>query len=240
MMHYSKQLGNPIIVALDGAGKDGAIEIIKELGRSVWGFKLGALLLRHGTSLIEEIRERIGSVNLFADLQFTGTPDFIREAVLSYSLYAGDIRYIVVSATSGPEGIRVAVKTSRISQILVGSVLDSLRISDVNYVFGTYLREEKTLQFAIMAKEERAHGIYCSAKDLEFLSQYSELQGFPKIVYGVRPTWDKKHGTHKFVMTPREAMERGATKFVIGGTIREAKDQKEAVKLILDELKELP
>lgn len=240
MMHYRKQLGNPIIVALDGAGKDGAIEIIKELGRTVWGYKLGALLLRHGVSLIDEIRERIGSsVNLFIDLQFTGTPNFIHEAVLLYAPYCADIRYIVVSANSGPEGVRTAVETSRISKILVGSVLDSLKISDVYYVFGTYFREQKTLQFAMMAKEGHAHGIYCSANDLVTLSQYSELKDFTKVVYGVRPKWDKKHGTHRHVLTPREAMELGATKFVIGGTIREAKDRKEAVMLILDELKDV-
>ncbi|KKU86882.1 MAG: hypothetical protein A2667_01475 [Candidatus Wildermuthbacteria bacterium RIFCSPHIGHO2_01_FULL_47_27] len=236
MMHYGKQLGNPIIVALDKAGKDGAIETIQELGRSVWGFKLGALLLRHGTVLIDEIRERVGSVNLFVDLQFTGNPDFLREAVSVYSSYSADIKYIVVSATSGPEGIRAAVETSRISHILVGSVLDSLRIADVNYVFGTYFREEKNLQFARMGQEEKAGGIYCSAKDLEFLSQYSELRDFPKIVFGVRPKWNKNHGTHKYVMTPREALARGATKFVIGGTIRDAKDKKEAVRRICEEL----
>ena len=236
-MPQKDHIGNPIIVALDSAGKDGAVQIIKELGRSVWGFKLGVLLLQHGTSLIDEIREKVGSVNLFVDLEFTGTPDFIREAVSIYSLYASDISYVVVNASSGPEGIRAAVETVKIPRVLVGSVLDSLRIGDVNLVYGSYFREEKTLQFAKMAREEGAYGIYCSVKDLEFLSQYPELNDFTKIVYGVRPKWDKDHGTHKYVMTPKEAMLRGATKFVIGGTIRKAEDKVKAAERIRKESK---
>lgn len=49
--YYRDRLNNPIIVALDKAGKEGAIQIIKELGRNVWGFKLGALLLWHRTPI---------------------------------------------------------------------------------------------------------------------------------------------------------------------------------------------
>lgn len=237
MMAYEERLGNPIIIALDGYSKEGAIDVIKDLGRSVWGFKLGALLLQHGTSLIGEIREKIGSVNLMVDLQFTGTPDFIKEAVLIYSLYAGDVRYVVVNANSGPEGIRAAVDVAKISRILVGSVIDSLRMSDVNLLYGTCFREEKTLQFAKIAKEEGAEGIYCSVKDLEFISSYPEFEKFTKIVYGVRPEGDLDKGIHKYIMTPGEALKRGATKFVLGGTIRRAKDKKKAVEKILRDIK---
>lgn len=230
---YKKSLGNPIILALDKAGKDRAIEIIKETNRKVWGYKLGALLLRHGVSLFGEIEKEAGSVNLLIDLQFTGTPDFITEAITTYSLYSGSVRYIVINAAAGPPGIKAAVNATRISKILVGSVIDSLRLYDVKYIYDTNFPEEKTLQFAKMAKEEGAHGIYCSSRDLEILSHYPELHELTKIVYGVRPKWDKNHGTHKYVMSPKEAIARGATKFVIGSTIREAEDRIKTIKRIL-------
>jgi len=230
-------ISNPIILALDSAGKEGAIEIMNELGRNVWGYKLGALLYGHGPSLFKEIEERVGSVNLLIDLQFTGTPKVIREAITAYSLYASYIRYLVVNASAGPPGIKAAVDTAKLSKILVGSVIDSLSIYDVKYMYGTDFPEEVTLRFAKMAKAEGANGIYCSSGDLETLSHYHDLQDLTKIVYGVRPSWDANHGTHKFVMTPQEAMQRGATKFVIGGTIRNAKDKVEVVKRILEEIK---
>lgn len=234
---YRKNLGNPIIVALDRAGKDGAIEIIKELGREVWGYKLGALLLKHGVPLLEEIRKEAGSVNLFIDLQFTGTPEFITEAINTYSLYSTEVSYIVVNASAGPPGIKAAVDTAKLSKILVGSVIDSLSIYDIKYIYGTDFPEEKTLQFAKMALAEKAHGIYCSSRDLEVISHYPDLRNLTKIVYGVKPCWDNDPGTHKYLMTPQEAMERGATKFVIGGAIRDAKDRIKTVKKMLKEIK---
>ncbi|RLC35426.1 MAG: hypothetical protein DRZ76_00010 [Candidatus Nealsonbacteria bacterium] len=229
-------IDNSIIVALDKAGKEGAIQIIKELGRKVWGYKLGALLLRYGPSLIDEIKANVGSVNLFVDLQFTGVEDFIMEAITAYSLYSTDISYIVVNASAGPPGIRRAVESAKLTRILVGSVLDSLSPYDVKYMYGTNFPEEKTLDFALMAKQEGAHGIYCSVRDLEFLSRHAKLRDFTKIVYGVRPEWDQDHGTHAHVMTPKEVMERGATKFVIGSTIRNAKNKIRAVERIIREV----
>lgn len=227
---------NPIIVALDRAGKDGAIEIIKELGKNVWGYKLGALLLRNGTALLDEIRGKIGSVNLLIDLQLTGTPDFIKEVIEIYSPYSGEVRYIVINANSGSPGIKAAIETAKISQILVGSVLDSLSLYDVKYIYNTDFPEEKTFQFAKMAKEEKARGICCPVRDLEILSHYPEFKNFTKIVYGLRQKGDKNWGTHKYVMTPREAMERGATKLVIGSPITKAKDKLGAVKRIMEEI----
>ena len=88
-----------------------------------------------------------------------------------------------------------------------------------------------------MEKEEGAEGIYCSAKDLEFLSSYPEFKKFIKIVYGVRPRGDLDKGTHKYVMTPMEAVNRGATKFVLGGTIRRAEDKNKAVEKILRDIR---
>ena len=237
MITYEERLGNPIIVALDGYGKEEAIDVIKNLGRSVWGFKLSVLLLQHGTLLISEIREKVGSVNLMVDLQFIGNLDFIRDAILAYSLYSGDIRYIVVNANAGPEGIRAAVDVARVSRILVGSVIDSLRMSDVNLLYGTCFREEKILQFAKMAKEEGAEGIFCAAGDLEFLSSYKELDQLTKIVCGIRANGDQDKGTHRQVMTPKEALSRGATKFVLGGAVRRAEDKKKSVENILRDIR---
>lgn len=196
--------------------------------------------------MIDEIRKEVSksigtsdvSLNLLVDLELVGTPDFIREAISVFSPYSSFIRYIVVNANSGPEGIKAAVETTRLSKILVGSALDSLRRSDVNLLHGTYIREEVAFRFALMAQDEGAFGLYCSSKDSTYLSQYSELKDFKRVVYGVRPKWDTDHGTHKYVETPKQVMERGASNFVLGSTIRKAKNRTKAVKKILEELKE--
>lgn len=241
---YEHMVDNPIIVALDKAGKEGAIQIIKKLGRRVWGYKLGALLLQYGAPLIGEIKKEVSryiggsdvSLNFLIDLQFTGTSDFIREAISSFSLYSNDISFIVVNASSGPESVRVAVETARLSKILVGAPLDSLRTFDVQAIYGTSIRQEKALQFALMGKQEGAAGLCCSVIDLEFLSQYQELKDFKIYVYGVRLEGDLDHGTHKFVMTPKEVKERGADKFIMGRPIRDARNKIAMVNRILKEV----
>ena len=223
--------GNPIIVALDKLGKGEAIKIIEELGRNVWGFKLGTLLLSEGVVLLDEIIEKTGSQNLLVDLEFTGTPDFIKDAVSIYARHAG-VSHIVVSASSGPEGIRAAVQTAVMSKILVGSVLDSLSPYDIHFLHGTYLREEIALRIAYMAQNEKAYGLYCSAEEVINLSSRPKLKDFPRFVYGVRLEGDSDHGTHEKVLTPKEALGWGADKLVIGRFITQAKNRLEAVKKI--------
>jgi len=76
----NRLLKNPIIAALDDMGKQEIIDTIKELGRKVWGYKLSAAMLEEGVSLLKDIEEQAGAVNLFIDLQLSGTPEFIKEA----------------------------------------------------------------------------------------------------------------------------------------------------------------
>lgn len=228
---------NPIILALDKAGKEGAIQTILEVGRNVWGYKIGqALIYRYGISLFGEIRERCGSVNLLIELQLMGTPRSIIDTISVFSLYGTEIGYIVVNANSGSSGIKAAVQTARLSRVLVGSVLDSLDFYDIKYIYDTNFPEEKTFQFAMMAKQEKAAGICFPSRDLEFLSRYSRFNDLIKIVFGVRPSWYPDQGTHEHVLTPREARERGADMFVIGDPIMRAEDKKKAIERILEEI----
>lgn len=225
---------NPIIVALDRMDKEETISSMIELGKSVWGYKLSALLLREGIGVISEIEKRVGLVNLFIDLQFVGIPRFMREITSMLSHPA--VRFISCNAASGPEGIRAAVESAHISKVLVGSILSSLGIADVNFLFGTPYREIKTHESTLMALECGAAGIYCSAEELQFLSRYSDTKKADKIVVGIRPKWYPDFGDHKFVVTPNIAMELGATYLVIGAPITKAENKKEAAERIRSEI----
>lgn len=227
-------LRNPIIVALDRMDKEETIASMKELGRSVWGYKLSALLIQEGVGVIKEIEKGVGSVNLFVDIQLIGIPRFMQEMALMLS--QPGVRFISCNAASGPEGIRAAVGKAMISRVLVGSILSSLSITDVKFLFDTTFREIKTYEFARMALECGASGIYCSAEELQFLSHYPEIQKIDKIVVGIRPEWYQDPGDHRSVVTPNVAMKLGATFLVIGSPITKAKNKKEAVEKILSEI----
>lgn len=230
-------IGNPLIVGLDWLKEDDAIAVIQELNRKAHAFKISGELLR-GVDFIEKIRMKVGSVNLFVDLQLTGTPRFIEGAVSLYANYP-DVRYITVNAASGREGIRAAVRAARISKILVGSVLSSLDITDVNFVFGTPYRAIQTHRFALMGKEAGAYGIFFSAEELEFLAHQPEIRDFCKITVGIRPLWHPDRGYHSYVLTPRAAIEQGTDYFVIGSLIASAEDPVAAAKRVLEDIKDL-
>jgi orotidine-5'-phosphate decarboxylase len=235
---YKKRLGNPIIVALDRMQKEEAIKIIEELGREVWGYKLDALVIEHGISLFREIENRVGIVNLFVDLRFSGPPRAIRQSVIA--CLHPSVAFVSVNFTSGVQGIRAAAETGRTSRVLVYSLDSSLSITDVNFIFNMPFRYIQSFKAAQMVKEAGAHGLYLAASELEFLSHpdYHEvIKDIPEIVaVGIRPKNYPDRGVHKFVMTPAEAISRGATKVVIGSPITKARNKLRAVSKILKEI----
>ncbi|MFH1780970.1 MAG: orotidine 5'-phosphate decarboxylase / HUMPS family protein, partial [Candidatus Nealsonbacteria bacterium] len=227
-------LKNPIIVALDGMTKEETIACMHELGKSVWGYKLSGLIIKEGMNAIHEIKTNVGLVNLFIDLQLVGIPRFMRE--ITSMLSCPEVRFISCNAASGPEGIRASVEKAYTSRVLVGSILSSLGIADVKFIFDTPYREIKTYEFTRMAMECGAGGIYCSAEELQFLSHYPETKKIEKIVVGIRPEWYPDLGDHKVVVTPKVAMGLGANFLVIGSPITKAQNKKEAAEKILSEI----
>lgn len=223
---------SPIIVALDRMSKEEAIEIMKELGRSVWGYKLSRLANVPG--IFEEIQDKAGSVNLFIDQILSGPPSAIRENIQDY--LHPSVRFVSVNFTSGIKGIKAAVEAGRILKILVYSIDSSLSITDINFIFNTPFRYIQAFKAAQMVKESGAYGLHCAAHELDFLAHpdFAEIKSIPKIVVAIRPEWFEDKGVHEFVMTPREAMAKGAEKLVIGEPITKAKDKLGAVKRIME------
>ena len=230
-----KTIGNPLIVGLDWLSEADTIATIRELNKKVHAFKLSVRVLED-RGIIERIRNAAGSVNLFLDLQLVGTDRYIYETVLLYS--CPEVRYITVNAVTGPASIKAACRAAKISRILVGTILSSLDIATVNLIFGTVYREVKTHALALMAKEAGAYGMFCSSEELDFLSRQAEIRDFCKVAVGIRPEWHPDRGYHSYVMTPREAMRRGADFFVIGSLITTAEMKVAAVEMILAELSE--
>lgn len=229
---------SPIIVALDKLSREDAIKTIKELGRSVWGYKISTLAFEKNYNIFEEIRKEVGSVNIFLDLIFSGPPTAIRDNIVA--CLDLDVRFISVNFTSGVRGVKAAVETSRIAKILVYSIDSSLSVTDINFIYNTPFRYIQTFKGAQMVEESGAYGLYCAAHELEFISHpdFAEVKDIPKVVVGVRPKWYKDKGVHQFVMTPREAMQRGGTKtkLVIGSPITEAKNKLKAVERIHEDI----
>jgi orotidine-5'-phosphate decarboxylase len=85
-----------------------------------------------------------------------------------------------------------------------------------------------------LTKEAGLDGVVCSAHEIELLREACGPD-FILMVPGIRPA-GADHGDQKRVMTPRQAIDLGATHLVIGRPITGAEDPAKAISDILETL----
>lgn len=124
---------------------------------------------------------------------------------------------------------------------LAVTVLTDTKEEQVKREYGR-TREEEVLRRARKAREFGFDGVVCSAEELEALAADPDTAEMEKVVAAIRPLWSVADGQQNIV-TPREAMLRGATRIVCGSPItrqyRSIGDtQLDAVEAVLQELKE--
>jgi orotidine-5'-phosphate decarboxylase len=119
-------------------------------------------------------------------------------------------------------------------KILGVTVLTSLDENDLEKVGQDPLPARQVQRLALLAKECGLDGVVCSPAEIKTLRQACGPD-FILMVPGIRPAWAAAND-QKRVMTPREAMDAGATHLVIGRPITGADDPSEAAKRIMDEI----
>ena len=94
---------------------------------------------------------------------------------------------------------------------------------------------EKTVEsLAVLAKACGLDGVVASAHEIESIRNKTD-KDFLIVTPGVRPLW-AWHGDQKRVMTPKEAVERGANFIVVGRPIIQSPSPLEAAKMVLKEI----
>lgn len=204
-----------IIVALDTTDTETITKLVKDLGPHVNCFKVGLEIMSSlgGPQIVKYIHELGGKV--FYDGKFCDIPNTVGASAKAISALKVDV--FNVHASCGADAMRAAVENKGNSKVLAVTVLTSLDVDSAYQIFGDSVRA-KVLKFAFDAKRAGCDGIICSPKELEFFENHKELDNMLKITPGVRPEWASL-GDQKRVMTPREAIEAGATALVIGRPI---------------------
>lgn len=212
---------------------------LEALSPYVGCFKVGLELMHAvGTpQVVQHVLRHGGQV--FADCKFNDIPNTVRGA--SRAVAEMGVRYFTVHASSGIEAIKAASEIKGSSKLLVVTVLTSLDDAASEKIFGNSPRN-KVVQFAREALEAGADGIICSPQELELLGQVSDFSSLLKITPGVRPDWAQAQD-QKRTLTPKEAIQAGATHLVIGRPIsnppRGIGSPVDAVQAILKELSEV-
>ncbi len=237
-MENKYDVAKRIIVALDVEGREKALSLVRELDRAEI-FKVGLkLFTAEGPVLLKEIKE-LGK-KIFLDLKLHDIPNTvagavkmgIKNGVHMLTLHASGGREMMVRAAEAVRDAQTEGKTKPL--LLAVTVLTSLKDEELKEVGIFSETRTQVLRLAHLAKESGMDGVVCSPQEIDFIRQ--ELgEAFLVVTPGIRPSWAAAYD-QKRIMTPSQAIEKGADYLVIGRPIIEAPSHEEAFFKICEEL----
>lgn len=232
---------NPIIVALDLPTAEQAIALAEQVAPAVGAFKIGKeLFTAAGPDIVRRIRATGASV--FLDLKFHDIPNTVAKAVASAVRL--DVQMLTIHASGGSEMMRAAEESAQKTAAQAGlnaplvlgvTVLTS---SDANTLaeIGCEPNPGKQVErLAKLAVASGLRGLVCSPLEIALLRQILPAS-VQLVTPGIR-TGAEKADDQKRTLSPREAMDAGASWLVIGRPISAAPNPREAAEKILASLK---
>jgi orotidine-5'-phosphate decarboxylase len=227
-----------IIIALDVGTKPEALALAVELPGARM-FKVGMeLFTAEGPPLLREF-DRLGK-KVFLDLKYHDIPNTVYGAVGSASrhgiamltLHASGGRAMMAAAATAREE---AEKLGRPRPILLGvTVLTSLREAELREIGCPDPVASQVLRLAGLAKSAGLDGIVCSPHEIEIIKKQFGRE-FLVVTPGIRPAWAAAQD-QKRIMTPAEAISKGADYLVIGRPVTGAASPGEAFEKIVAEI----
>ncbi len=225
----------PIIYcAIDTKDMGKAKELSETLGSVGVGIKLGLEFFNtHGPQGVQTILENRVKPSVFLDLKYHDIPNTVAGAVSAAASL--DVAYLNVHASGGSEMMRAALTACRpSSKLLAVTVLTSMNESALDAVGQGHDPQGQVVRLARLTHDAGLAGVVCSAHEIKILRN-ALPENFVLMVPGIRPAGSDV-GDQKRVMTPREAMEAGATHLVIGRPITGAADPVQAARDIMASL----
>ncbi len=220
-------MSNRIFVALDTPDLDRAKAIANRVRQHVGGIKLGLEFFtangRHGVREMGDI-----GLPIFLDLKLHDIPNTVAKAVAA--LRGLEPAILTVHASGGRamlEDAKAAAPAN--TKVVAVTMLTSLDQADLaaNGIADT--PHEQVLRLAELARDAGVDGIVCSGAEVAAAKKLWPKGYF--VVPGVRPA-DGVVGDQKRVVTPRVALDAGASILVIGRPITAAEDPDAAARAI--------
>ncbi|MGH7984205.1 MAG: orotidine-5'-phosphate decarboxylase [Candidatus Udaeobacter sp.] len=221
-----------IIVALDVATKEKALELVKELRDQISFFKIGLqLYTAEGPEIVRAVLST--SAKVWLDLKLYDIPNTVAGAIESAS-HLG-VHMLTIHLSGGSEMIRSATAARTNNMLLLGvTVLTSATEQTLREIGVASKVGDQVLRLARLGVEAGIDGVVASPHEIKKVR--AEFGDKIKIaVQGIRPIWAEP-GDQKRFMTPRQALEAGADYIGIGRPITAHPQPSEAVAKILQEL----
>lgn len=221
-----------IIVALDVATKEKALELVEQLRSEISFFKIGLqLYTAEGPEVVRAVLAT--GAKVWLDLKLYDIPNTVARAVESASTLG--VQMLTIHLSGGSEMIRAATATRCKDMLLLGvTVLTSSTQQTLREAGLTDTVENQVIRLARLGAAAGIDGLVASPHEIKALR--GEFGDRIKIaVQGIRPTWAEP-GDQKRFTTPRQALDAGADYIGIGRPITGHAQPREAVARILDEL----
>jgi orotidine-5'-phosphate decarboxylase len=230
-----------IIIALDVDSREEGISLVRQL-KDTHIFKVGLQLFTAlGPSLIDELQS-LGK-KVFLDLKLHDIPNTVAGAVRMGIRHG--VQMMTLHASGGKEMMASAVQSSREEAdnmgmepplLLAVTVLTSLKSENLKEIGVDSETMDQVVNLAGLAKQAGIRGIVCSPQEIETVKKKFGTD-LSIVAPGIRPHWAAA-GDQKRIMTPSEAIEKGADYLVIGRPITKAASPRDAFLRIVDELGE--
>ncbi len=217
------QNSSKILVALDYADRQSALQFVEKLTPNLCRLKVGKELFSvSGPEFIKELIDR--GFDVFLDLKYHDIPNTVAKAIQATAKLG--VWMVNVHALGGRkmmEAAREALSNCEHKPLLIAvTVLTSMEQSDLNEIGLQGTPEENVLRLANLAQTAGMDGIVCSAQEVARLRQTFDAN-FCLVTPGIRPE-GSRNDDQKRIMTPKKAMEAGSSFLVIGRPITQSDD----------------
>ncbi len=218
---------SPIWVAIDTPDLERAKAIVTKVGRHVGGIKLGLeFFCANGRAGIHEMAKL--HLPIFLDLKLHDIPNTVAKAVQALAPLEPAI--LTVHAAGGRAMMEDAKAAAPIGcKVVAVTVLTSLDASDLASAGVTGSPHDQVLRLTAAAREAGLDGVVCSGNEVAAAHKLWPQGYF--VVPGVRPA-DGAVSDQKRVVTPRAALDAGASILVVGRPITQASNPDAAVRAI--------
>jgi orotidine-5'-phosphate decarboxylase len=224
-----------LILALDFPELKEAKTWVNRFRGKVKTFKVGPILfLNAGPSGFKDILDY--GADVFLDLKFHDIPSTVEKAARQVVGYG--VKMFTIHALGGFEMMKrtlegVKEESERLNlrrpSVLAVTVLTSQTDDNLNQVGISSSTIDEVLRLADLADKSGVDGLVASGNEVEILRKEFGNR-FTMVVPGVR--LDKKSQDQKRVITPREALAKGADYIVLGRAITESQTPES----VLDEI----
>ncbi len=218
---------NPVYVALDTSSLERALALCEQVRGLAGGVKLGLeFFCSNGPAGVARILEL--GLPVFLDLKLHDIPNTVAKAV--EALAPLEPAVLTVHAAGGRAMLEAAKQaapaTTKVVAVTVLTSLDSADLQSIGVASGT---EDQVGRLAELARSAGLDGIVCSGAEVR-AAREAWPDGF-FVVPGVRPQGSRP-GDQKRVVTPREALEGGASILVVGRAVTASDDPAAALRHI--------